>query len=308
MSDGASDARSTCWATFAFAIWDARSRRLFCACDRFAVRPLYWHRSSRLAAVATEIKALLALEAVPRRLNAVRLADILTLQFEDGRATAYQEIERLPPAHALILDATGARLRRYWSLRPDRAWRRATDAEYEEAFRETFFEAVRCRMQASEPVAALLSGGIDSSSIVSVARRLRCDAVPPAPPLHTFSALYPTTPGADEHEYIDAVIALGDLIPHFFEPETMGALDDWEGAAWRGDEPELHSAVSFARAAYPPIAAAGARCVLDGLGGDLAIPLGGERLTELAARGRWLTLAREIRARAPSTARRPSRC
>ncbi len=280
---------------FAFAIWDARHRSLFCATDRFAVRPLHWYRSGEVAAVATEIKALLALDAVPRRLNATRLADVLTFQFEDVRATAYEDIERLPAAHALTLDANGARLRRYWSLRPERAWTGATDAEYEEAFRETFFEAVRCRMRAPEPVAALLSGGIDSSSIVSVARRLRCDAVPPAPPLHTFSALYPTTPRADEREYIDAVIALGDLVPHFFEPEAMGALDDWEGAAWRGDEPELHSAVPFARAAYPPIAAAGARCVLDGLGGDLAIPLGAERLTDLTRRGHWLTLAHEVR-------------
>lgn len=281
---------------FAFAIWDVRHRRLFCACDRFAVRPLYWHRSADVAAVATEIKALLALDSVPRRLNAVRLADVLTLQFEDTKATAYEHIERLPPAHALTLDANGARLRRYWSLHPNRAWNTATDAEYEEAFRETFFEAVRCRMRAREPVAALLSGGIDSSSVVSVARRLRCDADPPAPPLHTFSALFPTTPGADEREYIDAVIGLGDLVPHFFEPETMGALDDWHGAAWRGDEPELHSAVPFARAAFPPVVAAGARCVLDGFGGDLAIPLGAERLTELAAQGRWLTLAHEVRA------------
>ena len=54
---------------FAFAIWDERNRRLFCVCDRFAVRPLYWHRSAEIAAVATEIKALLALDAVPRRLT-----------------------------------------------------------------------------------------------------------------------------------------------------------------------------------------------------------------------------------------------
>jgi asparagine synthase (glutamine-hydrolysing) len=280
---------------FSFAIWNARTRTLFCACDRFAVKPLYWHRSERLAAVATEIKALLALDDLPRRLDETRFADFLTLQLDDPTSTVYVGINRLPPAHSLTLTREGARLQRYWSLHPERAWAGGSDAEYEEAFRGTFAEAVRCRMRAPEPMAAMLSGGMDSSSVVAVAREIRRSGGVDSP-LHTISALYDDTPGADEREYIEAVLALGDLEAHFVYPEQLGPLDDWAGAAWRGDEPELFSTVSFARAAYAAVAGAGAHFVLDGLGGDFVVSFGAERLTELAARGRWLALVREARA------------
>lgn len=279
---------------FSFAIWDERRTMLFCACDRFAVKPLYWYRSNRLGAVATEIKGLFALSDVPRRLNEARLADLLTIQFEDPRETVYVDVQRLPAAHSLSIDAAGTRLRRYWALHPERAWSGRSDREYEAAFRETFFEAVRTRTRTGGQLAAMLSGGMDSSSIVVAAREIGRVSGSPRP-LHTLSARFAAIPGTDEREYIEAVLATGGLEPHFVHPEQLGPLDDWEGAAWRGDEPELYAAVSIGRALYGAAATIGARSVLDGLGGDFAVSLGGERLTELAAHGRWITLVREIR-------------
>jgi asparagine synthase (glutamine-hydrolysing) len=81
--------------------------------------------------------------------------------------------------------------------------------------------------------------------------------------------------------------------PHFVRPERLGPLDDWEGAAWRGDEPEPHAQVSIGRAVYAAAGEAGARRLLDGLGGDFVISFGAELLTQLAARGRWITMWRE---------------
>lgn len=280
---------------FSFAIWDEAGQRLFCACDRFAVKPLYWYRSDPVAAVATEIKALLALDEIPRGLNETRLADVLCFQFEDAVSTVFRDVQRLAPGHALSLDARGAKLRRYWALDPDVAWTGGSDSEYEEAFRSTFTEAVRTRLRAPEPMSAMLSGGLDSSSVVVMARDLRRRSGCPHP-LHTISARFRDAgPRADEHEFIRAVLALGDLEPHFVHPERWAPLEDWEGAAWRGDEPELHS-VSLSRALYGGAAELGARCILDGLAGDVVVSHGAERLTELAARGRWITLVREARA------------
>jgi asparagine synthase (glutamine-hydrolysing) len=279
---------------FAFVISDVRRRALFCVCDRFAVKPLFWHRSAKLAAVATEIKALLTLEAVPRRLNEDRFADFLTIQFEDPASTVYRDIERLPAAHSVTLSSEGARLRRYWSLDPNRAWTGGSDGKYEEAFRATFTEAVRTRIPDRGPVAALLSGGLDSSSVVAVALdQLRASG---RLPLHTLSAVFDTFAAADERPYIDAVHRLGGMVPHFVRPEQLGPLDDWEGAAWRGAEPEPHQQVAIAHALYSAAAESGLRCLLDGLGGDFVVSFGAERLMELALTGRWLSLRREAKA------------
>jgi asparagine synthase (glutamine-hydrolysing) len=281
---------------FAFVIWDAGRQRVFCACDRFCVKPLYWHSSNCLAAAATEIKSLLALEEVPRRLNEARFADFLTLQVEDPRSTVYRDIFRLPPAHSLTLDRHGARLRRYWALDPAHSLDLGHDADYEEAFRTAFLNAVECRLPADRPVGAMLSGGMDSSSIVAAARHLTARRGNGGAPVQTLSAVFDRVDGADEREYIEAVLAMGGLEPSYVRPELFDPLGDWEGAAWRGDEPEPNPQVSITRSLYEAAANAGLDCTLEGLGGDFVVSFGAERLTELAARGRWLTLLREARA------------
>ena len=83
---------------FAFAIWDRRNQTLFCARDHFGVKHLYFYRSNPIFVFGSEIKALLCLPEVPRRLNEARLADYLMLISEDKSATLYQDIFRLPPA------------------------------------------------------------------------------------------------------------------------------------------------------------------------------------------------------------------
>ena len=85
---------------FAFAIWDGRNRRLFCARDHMGVKPFYYYRSYRLFAFASEIKALLCLPDVPHKLNEVQIADyLLDNYYEDKAVTFYEGILRLPPAH-----------------------------------------------------------------------------------------------------------------------------------------------------------------------------------------------------------------
>lgn len=279
---------------FSFVIWDRERQRLFCACDRFAVKGLVWHRSERLGAVGTEIKALLAVAGVPRRFNEVHFVDFLCLQVEDPVSTIYLEVQRLPAAHTLTLDRDGARLRRYWELDPRRCIDLASDAEYEEAFREAFTEAVRVRLRRSGPLAATLSGGIDSTSVVVVARELL--RTEDALPLDTISARFSAVPGTDEGQYIEAVLETGDLRPRLVYPEQYGLMEDWAGAPWRGDEPEPNPQVSITRALYTRVAETGANITLEGFGGDFVASHGAERLTELAASGRWIKLVREARA------------
>ena len=98
---------------FAFALWDARRRVLFCARDPAGVKPLYYHLGSRLVAVASETKALLAIPDVPRRLDEISIAACLVPGLDDRVATFYEGILRLPAGHCLTVTAGGGTARAY---------------------------------------------------------------------------------------------------------------------------------------------------------------------------------------------------
>ncbi len=119
---------------FAFAIWDLRRERLFCARDHIGLKPFYYHyRSEGIFVFGSEVKALLAVPAVPRRVNGGRVAGFLVGLYEDPTATFHDEILRLAPAHCMTVSREGISLRRYWELDPSRELRLGSDAEYAEA-------------------------------------------------------------------------------------------------------------------------------------------------------------------------------
>ncbi len=172
---------------FAFAIWDARNQRLFCARDYVGVKPFYYHRSASFFAFGSEIRAVLALDAVPRRLNESRLADFLVeeLDREDEESTFYQDVQRLPAGHSLTVSPGRFAVRDYWNLKAPPVLKLGSLREYGEAFREIFVDAVRCRLRSTHPVGSTLSGGIDSSSVVCTIRELLAAEL--KEPLHTIS-------------------------------------------------------------------------------------------------------------------------
>lgn len=161
---------------FAFALWDPRAMRLFCGRDHFGVRPLvYHHGPGRFFAFASEPRAVLVLPQTPYRINQGRIANHLVTQLEgiDKTSTFFEEVFRLPPAHALLVSPEGVRLWRYFSLEPGPELRLSSNEAYAEAFLEVFTEAVRCRLRGAATVGSMLSGGMDSGSVVAVARGLR---------------------------------------------------------------------------------------------------------------------------------------
>lgn len=154
---------------FAFAIWDGRAQSLFCARDHFGIRPFYYfYKNGSCFLFATEIKSLLTVPIVPRRLNETRVADYLDSFVEDEEITFYQDIKRLPRSQLLRISRTACKFRQYWSLDPKHEIRFSSNEEYAEAFREQFFQAVACRLRSAFPVGASLSGGLDSSDRKSV--------------------------------------------------------------------------------------------------------------------------------------------
>ncbi|HWD12310.1 asparagine synthase (glutamine-hydrolyzing) [Pseudochrobactrum sp. sp1633] len=159
---------------FAFALWDAQQKRMFIARDRMGVRPLFYTTVGGVLYFASEIKALLRVPGVEAELDPLTLDQIFSLWAPVAPRTAFRNIFELEPAHMMICDENGMKIRRYWSLDyPDRDDAVMTDAdEAAEALEALLMDATNLRIQADVPVGTYLSGGLDSSLIAALAQPL----------------------------------------------------------------------------------------------------------------------------------------
>ncbi|MBI3893266.1 MAG: hypothetical protein HY303_17235, partial [Candidatus Wallbacteria bacterium] len=280
---------------FAFACWNAKTQTLLCGRDVFGVRPFaYVHRPGVLFAFASFPRGLHP-AIVDRRLDEAALGrKVLRLSLADE--TLIREIRRLPAAHDLEVTANRATLRRYWRL--DDATAGKSQVSPEEAARELrarLERAVTSRLPATGPVAAHLSGGLDSSSVsVFAARELRRRNRT----LHVFSlrAQRPEDyPADDESPYVQSVLAQEPDMAWtpVFPPSLVEVLEgrmDADGPLLL--DPEPPDAVLCRLAAQQ-----GCSFVLSGWGGDEGASFNGRGcLAEAFARGQWRYLASELTA------------
>ncbi len=151
---------------FAFGIFDVREGSLFVARDRVGIKPLYYHWNGRKFAFASEIKAIVQLPGVPRRLNYRVLADYLSLGYPLAPATFFADIQELPAGHWLKICRGEPRIGRFW------AWRREeqdwSEAQSLAKAKEALLVTLEEHMVADVPLGATLSGGIDSSLLVAL--------------------------------------------------------------------------------------------------------------------------------------------
>ncbi|MBI3990590.1 MAG: lasso peptide isopeptide bond-forming cyclase [Candidatus Omnitrophica bacterium] len=278
---------------FSFAIWDSQKQMLFCARDHIGVKPFYYYKSDRIFVFASEIKAIFRAPGVPRQLNETRIGDYLMPVLEDKVVTFYKDIFRLPPAHAITVTKQGVSIRRYWSLNPELTIRYDSDEEYAKRFREIFTESMRCRLRSAYKTGSMLSGGLDSSSIVCVARQLLCDCG--AQPLNTFSAIFDDVPECDERQYIKSVLAQNSLKPHYVTADRISPLAEIENILRHQDEPFYTPNLFIHRGLYGSANKEGVRVLLDGIDGDTTVSHGLPFLCELARKGEFYRLFREAR-------------
>ncbi len=258
---------------FAFAIWDVRRRKLLLARDRFGQKPLYYRFDGRRFLFASEIKAILAAagpEAPRAELDLQSLDEYLTLRFIPSPRTLFQGIRKLPPAHLLVLDASGLEprqgfitaaptieVRRYWRLRyePKRGDR---EAELVDEARERVRDAVESHLVADVPVGAYLSGGMDSSLVVAMMAELRDE------PVKTF-AVGVEDPQFNELPYAQAVAAYYRT-DHYEEMVWPDMVQLLPSMVWHLDEPSDPIAACMYHAAS--LASRHVKVVLTGDGGD----------------------------------------
>lgn len=178
---------------FAFAVWDSLNRTLFLARDRVGIKPLYYATVGGTFLFASEIKALFQHPDLSPRLNRDELARYFTFLCVPPPATMFEGVSKLRAAHSMTVEeGTNPGLpRRYWTPLPT-APSRASEEELARELRDTLIDSVRARLMSDVPFGVFLSGGIDSSTVVSIMAR-NLDR-----PVETFSVGYKDDPGFNE--------------------------------------------------------------------------------------------------------------
>ena len=291
---------------FAFAIWDKRRHRFFCARDHLGVKPFYYYSSDQVFTFASEIKAILSLPEVPKRINEVRVAEYLASIFADASSTFYSKILRLPPAHFLIASKNKTELGHYWALDPAYEIRLSSDEKYASAFREVFSEAVECRLRSGFSTGSMLSGGLDSSSVTCVAGKLlekRENNI-----LNSFSGIFSRVTNCDERRVIDMVLAKYCIDPHYLLADEFGPLTDLDEILRFQDEPFYAPHLYMRWRLNQKAKNRAVRVLLDGFDCDTTVSHGLSYLNELAHEKHWLSLYTALKGLGDALPTSPTRC
>lgn len=152
---------------FAFALWDSRNQRLLLARDRLGKKPLKYSIDRERIVFASELKAILALDGVPREEDPAAIHQYLTYGYCPDPLTGFKQIRKLPPAHWMIVEDGRCEIKRYWQLSYERKEQKS-ESEWREEIVERLREAVRIRLVSDVPLGVFLSGGIDSSAVTAL--------------------------------------------------------------------------------------------------------------------------------------------
>jgi asparagine synthase (glutamine-hydrolysing) len=275
---------------FAFVIWDGERQQLFCVRDHFGVKPFYYHSSDRRFVFASEIGPILDAGGVDMRISEHQISGFLAGLPDDPQSTAYADIFRLPARHSLTVTGNKVVLRRYWQIEPSPRPMRADAAE---EFRHLFSQSVRNRMRGTPAVGAMLSGGLDSSSIACVAGLQ--NAAQRKPRVPTFSLVFEKGSPMDERPFIEAVLGQQKVDGTLISVGNYRPFAEFERILEEQEETFLAPGLSLTRDIYRTAGAKGMKVLLDGHGGDEVVSQGHGHLHELADAGKWMELWRELR-------------
>lgn len=276
---------------FAFAIWDGIEEKLFCARDHMGVKPFYYYLDENLFCFSTEIKALFSLSEINPKLNELKVAHHLIPIITDRELTFYENIYRLPAAERFCINITNHKKESYWELDSDLEIEFSSDEEYYNKFREIFKEAVKCRLRTNYKIGFELSGGIDSSSVVGMAKSILSGEIDN---IHTFSLVFNEIKETDESYYIQKVVDTGGIKPHYLIADSISPFNDIENILFYQDEPLDSPNIALIWQLYKKMHENGVKVVLGGHDGDCLLYKGEKYLMELFVNLKWKKLIQEI--------------
>jgi asparagine synthase (glutamine-hydrolysing) len=255
---------------FSFAIWDEQEQTLFCARDRFGEKPFYYsHISGNTFVFGSEIKQLFSY-GIRKEVNERMAYNFMINRYvlsnpSDNSETFYNKINKLEPAHYLIVDSDlRIHKKRYWDLD---IHKEDLDITFEDAsarFKELFERSIRRRLRSDVPVGSSLSGGLDSSTIVCLIDRINQDKKICQ---KTFSARFKNF-AKDEGRYMEEVVVKTNAEAHFTWPDEEGFINEIDKVIFHQDEP-FASASIFAQWSVMKLAKEqNVTVLIDGQGAD----------------------------------------
>ena len=211
-----------------FAIWDKEKKELFCARDRFGIKPFYYYNKEDYFVFASEIKAVIEAEDVPKEPNYGRILQYLgNYPLLENQSTFFKNIFQLPGSHFVLVNANGMTIERYWDIEK----KNIEGVDEKEKFLEYFKDSIRLRLRSDVPIGTCLSGGLDSSSIVCVLSNMIDTSKQ-----KTFSSCFEDK-RFDEREYIEEVVKATNVTPFYTFPDINELYPKIEKIVWHHDEP-----------------------------------------------------------------------
>ncbi|HCA67039.1 MAG: Asparagine synthetase [Parcubacteria group bacterium GW2011_GWC2_44_17] len=303
---------------WAFALWDTIKKRLFCARDRFGIKPFYYFFDGKTFAFASEIKALLTLPFIKKEPYEPMVYDYLALGLADhSHETFFTNIFQLEPSHSLTIENGRADIKKYYELAyTDRYFAfNETDAKkYSEEIIELLRDSVRLRLQSDVQVGSCLSGGLDSSTIVFLINSLLntngFSAKMIGERQKTFTSAF-SDKRFDERKFVKEVIQATGAEDGYVFPSSECFKEELEQLVYHQEEPFAGTSAYAQWCVMRRAKEGGVTVLLDGQGADELF--GGypryidSYFNELLFHGKFLTLAREFaKASAVSTQTIPS--
>lgn len=282
---------------FAFALWDGRRRTLLCLLDHMGQRLLRYALVNRVFVFASTCKGVMAHPSVPCRADLRQIAALGSAPalLDRREETFFTGVRALNGAGMVRVTREGMASTRYWDPSEETATVRSEEEAFE-GLRGVLFDSIRARLRGDRPVAALLSGGLDSSSLVAVAARVLEER---GKPLLTLSSHAAEGDAPDEKPFIETFRDWPNVDVHYIDAAGMGPFDDIDAAIERHEEPALTSRHYLYTAFGEECRKRGVRVLLDGCGGELGATFNGDGCwPELLLSGRWSAVIRDMRQRA----------
>jgi asparagine synthase (glutamine-hydrolysing) len=248
---------------FAFALWDERQKSLFCARDRVGIKPFYYADTGRSFVFGSELKSLLVDADIKRDVDLQTIHNFLVFSYPPGTSTLFKSIRKLEPGYFLLVRDGGIVRKQYWDLKfaPPQRWRNIDEASV--ALRSLLKTTVREHMISDVPVGILLSGGVDSTVVLS------CAVEETQKKIQTFTVGFDNASFADERPFAKLAADRFGAEHHAITispDEFSGFLSSY---IWHMEEP-VYEAPAVALHYVSKLARKYVKVVLSGEGGDEA--------------------------------------